>query len=87
MSEDTRTLDDGLSPSAVERILGVCEQFERAWRAGRIEDHCTLLAMEFELRRTGGERIGPGPCRPVDHPRRVMAAARATPNRPPGPQS
>ena len=63
--------DDSLSASRLNRIIGVCDRFEAAWRAGTpraiehdlggVEDQLRscllreLLALEVELRRERGE--------------------------------
>ena len=42
MSDAKRSFDVGTAPSAFERTIGVCDQYEAAWRAGltlRIEDY------------------------------------------------
>jgi hypothetical protein len=75
MSEIKPPSDDGTSPSALERIVAVCDRYEAAWRVGltpRIEDHLEdvpepqrpallreLLALELELRQARGERPDP----------------------------
>jgi WD40 repeat protein/tRNA A-37 threonylcarbamoyl transferase component Bud32 len=76
MNDETPIAEGGPSRSAFERIVGVCEAYEAAWRArqgARIEDYLEkvpeqerpallreLLALELELRRDRDERPDPG---------------------------
>jgi tetratricopeptide (TPR) repeat protein/predicted Ser/Thr protein kinase len=72
MSDLTMPADDSLPAADLERVIAVCERFERAWKEGRaprvedLQDELPeplrprlvreLRALECELRQAGGER-------------------------------
>ncbi|HEY7427717.1 MAG TPA: protein kinase [Gemmataceae bacterium] len=72
MNDNRLTVDDPLSPSALQRIDALCERFENAWQAGqrpRLDDYLSevaesershllreLIALDIDYRRQLGEK-------------------------------